>query len=35
MLARFPKLETAIPAPQVEWSTTSFMRSAKALPLVW
>ena len=35
MLARFPRLELAIPANQVKWSKTSFMRSVDALPLTW
>jgi cytochrome P450 len=35
MLARFPNLELAIPAHDVRWSETSFMRSVAALPLNW
>jgi cytochrome P450 RapN len=35
MLARFPRLELAIPAQDVTWSRTSFMRSVEALPLTW
>lgn len=35
MLARFPNLELAIPAQEVEWSKKSFMRSVTALPLTW
>jgi cytochrome P450 len=35
MLARFPHLELAIPARDVRWSRTSFMRSVEALPLTW
>jgi cytochrome P450 len=35
LLARFPELELAIPAPDVTWSPTSFMRSVEALPLNW
>jgi len=35
MLARYPALELAIPAHDVRWSRTSFMRSVEALPLTW
>jgi cytochrome P450 len=35
MLARFPHLELAVPANDVRWSQTSFMRSVEALPLTW
>jgi cytochrome P450 len=35
VLARFPNLELAIPAQDVAWSPTSFMRSVEALPLTW
>jgi cytochrome P450 len=35
LLARFPELALAIPAPDVRWSPTSFMRSVEALPLTW
>ena len=35
MLARFPRLELAVPADEVRWSQTSFMRSVEALPLSW
>lgn len=33
LLRRYPKLDLAIPADQVQWSTSSFMRSVDALPL--
>ena len=35
MLARFPNLELAIPAPDVRWSRTSMLRAVEALPVVW
>jgi cytochrome P450 RapN len=35
MLARFPGLELAVPAPDVTWSRTSFMRSVDSLPVTW
>jgi cytochrome P450 len=35
LLARFPELALAIPAQEVRWSSTSFMRSVEALPLTW
>jgi len=35
MLDRFPGLELAVPAEDVTWSRTSFMRSVEALPLTW
>jgi cytochrome P450 len=35
MLRRFPRLELAVPAEEVRWSATSFMRSVEALPLAW
>jgi cytochrome P450 len=35
MLARFPRLELAIPVADVTWSRTTFMRSVEALPLTW
>ena len=35
MIARFPDLELAVPAEEVRWSSTSFMRSVEALPLSW
>jgi cytochrome P450 len=35
MLGRFPGLELAVPAADVMWSRTSFMRSVEALPLTW
>jgi cytochrome P450 monooxygenase OleP len=35
MIARFPDLELAVPAEEVRWSSTSFMRCVEALPLSW
>jgi cytochrome P450 len=35
VLARFPRLELAIPPADVTWSRTSFMRSVEALPVAW
>ena len=35
MLARFPSVQLAIPAADVTWSRTTFMRSVEALPLTW
>ena len=35
MVARFPGVELGIPAAEVQWSRTSFMRSVEALPLAW
>ncbi len=35
MLARFPNLRLAVPAADVQWSPTSFMRCVEALPLTW
>jgi cytochrome P450 RapN/nocardicin N-oxygenase len=34
-LDRFPDLHLSVPADQVDWSTTSFMRSPAVLPLTW
>jgi cytochrome P450 len=35
MIERFPNLRLAVPASEVRWSPTSFMRCVEALPLVW
>jgi len=35
MLDRFPTLELAVPADQVPWSATTFMRSVESLPVAW
>jgi cytochrome P450 len=35
MLERFPDLELAVPASEVTWSATSFMRCVESLPLRW
>jgi len=35
MLARFPKLELAIPAQQVKWSKRHLLRTVEALPVTW
>ena len=35
ILARFPTLDLAVPPDRVEWSTSTFLRAAAALPLTW
>jgi cytochrome P450 len=35
LLGRFPTLELAVPAADVRWSPSTFLRSAVALPLRW
>jgi cytochrome P450 len=35
LVKRFPTLELAVGAEEVEWSSTSMLRSAVALPLMW
>jgi cytochrome P450 RapN len=35
LLRRFPTLRLAIPAEEVVWSKSSFMRTVEALPLEW
>jgi cytochrome P450 RapN len=35
MISRFPKVQLAIPAGDVRWSNTSFMRCVEELPLTW
>jgi cytochrome P450 RapN len=35
MLDRYPTLELAVPADEVRWSTTTFLRSVESLPLAW
>lgn len=35
LFERFPNLQLAVPAQDIEFSTTSFMRSIEALPLKW
>jgi cytochrome P450 len=35
LLARFPNLELTVPADQVPFSDSTFMRSVKELPLTW
>ena len=35
MLSRFPGLELAVPADQLRWSATSFMRCVEELPVTW
>lgn len=35
LLRRFPDLELAVPADQVKWSPSTFMRSVVELPVTW
>jgi cytochrome P450 len=35
LLRRLPNLNLAVPAQEVAWSRTSFMRRIEALPLIW
>jgi cytochrome P450 len=35
LVRRFPTLQLAVPADDVEWSTTSMLRSVVELPLTW
>jgi cytochrome P450 len=35
LVRRFPNLELAVPAEDIEFDTASFMRSIKAMPLKW
>jgi cytochrome P450 len=35
LLQRFPTLELAIPSDDVEWSSSTFLRTPAALPLTW
>jgi cytochrome P450 len=35
LLARFPDMELAVPADQVPFSTSTFMRSVEELPVTW
>lgn len=35
LLQRFPTLELAVPAEDVKWSQSTFLRSAAELPLAW
>lgn len=35
LLRRFPNLELAVPAEDITWSPSTFLRSAEALPVAW
>jgi len=35
MLRRFPNLELAEPAPEVKWSSTTFLRSPERQLIAW
>jgi cytochrome P450 len=35
LLRRFPTLELAVAADEVQWSPTAMLRSVLALPLIW
>jgi hypothetical protein len=35
LLALLPSLKLAVPATEVRWSKTSFMRSVESLPIAW
>jgi cytochrome P450 RapN len=35
MIERFPDIDLAVPADEVDWATGSMLRSARSLPLTW
>jgi cytochrome P450 len=35
LVRRFPTLQLAVPPDEIEWSTTSMLRSVAELPLMW